>query len=172
MGRGSANGIYRYDPSDGSWALMDEGVEPLVPPERYAVIYFDNALCPACRSYDESWYPFIERWGGELAARGFGVYIVLCDWFTSQCSSARASMTFLHYSVKASPTTVLLATRGGEVTYIERYEGAMSERDLERVVPTFPQRAEMAERGARVDRPLTEAEVAERLAGLISKGGS
>ena len=143
-----------------------------MPPERYAVVYFDNALCPVCRSYDESWYPFVERRGGELAAGGFGLYIVLCDWFTSQCSSARAAMTFLHYSVKASPTTMLLATRGGEVTYMERYEGAMTERDLENIVPTFPQRAEMAEKGTKVDRPLTEAEVAERLAGLISRSSS
>lgn len=171
LGKDSVNGVYRYDPGSGYWVMLKETGAALVPSERYAVVYFDNTLCPVCRRYDFQWYPFVE--GNTDNLKGFGLYIVLCDWFTQQCASATAAMTFIEYQVRASPTTMLMLTDGGKVIYTERYEGLLTERDLQNIVLSFPDRAERAARGEKVSRPLTEEEVMEELGKALAarKGG-
>ncbi|MFP3231796.1 MAG: hypothetical protein RXR70_04100 [Acidilobus sp.] len=167
LGKDSINGVYRYDFDSGYWVQLDESASPLVPAERYSLVYFDNTLCPICRRYDLHWYPFVESNIDKL--RGFGLYIVLCDWFTQQCTSARAAMTFIGYEVKASPTTALLLSEGSRVVYSERYEGLLTERDLGNVVFSFPERAERAARGEKVERPMTEEEMMEKLYTMLSQ---
>ncbi len=172
LGRGSTNGVYRFSFSERLWVILSEDVKPLVPPERYAVLYFDNTLCPVCRVYDESWYPFIESSSKDLMDMGIAPYIVLCDWFTQQCYSAKAALTFINYEVHASPTTIVMATRDGKVTYMEKYEGALSERDLREIVLKFPERALSVENGRSVERPLTESDMLRRLEESLSSGGA
>ncbi|MGC9112565.1 hypothetical protein [Acidilobus sp.] len=170
LGRESTDGVYYFDFSSGYWVMMEESASPLVPKERYSLVYFDNTLCPVCRRYDLHWYPFVESNLDRL--RGFGLYVVLCDWFTQQCTSARGAMTFIEYNVRASPTTMLMLSDGSKVIYTERYEGLLTERDLNNIVFTFPERAERAARGERVERPLTEEEMIEQLSKTLAQGGA
>ncbi|MGC9072173.1 MAG: hypothetical protein ACP5HK_05720 [Acidilobus sp.] len=160
FGKGSPNGVFRLDPNAMEWVQVPEAPEPLEPEERYAVIYFDNALCPVCRQYDGFWYPFLEMRARDLHSAGFGFYVVLCDWFLDRCSSVRAGMSFLHYDVKASPTTILVANEGGGELYLERYEGLLTVGDLDRMSTGFPERAGRARRGERVEKALTSDEAA------------
>jgi len=162
------NGVYAYDKVSRAWVLLDEEASPLTPKERVSVIYFDNSLCPVCRRYDEVWYPFIDS--NLDALKDFGLYIAYCNWFTQNCTSLKAALTFIEYGVKASPTTVLVLSDGGKVLYTERYEGLLTERDLRTIVFSFPERAERALRGEKVERPITEGDMLDLLSRVLKKG--
>lgn len=124
-GPGSPNGLYLYSPEKRGWVLLDKlwladsGVH---------VVYFDNTLCPACRRFDNTWFPFVE----QNAGRSNGVYfmIALCDWFAKQCSSEPARRLFEIFDVHVSPTIVLLERENGKIKRSFKNEGSMSQDKL------------------------------------------
>lgn len=149
-GKDSPNGIYVYSPKAGKWMLVTgEGdEEPFTPKsDGFFVIYFDNTKCPACRAYDKIWFPYIEKKASELWGKGFRFIVVLCDWFARECRSKAAAETFRKYEVRASPTTILSAVKGGEQVRLERYEGVLNAEELKLVVEGFPERVEAYLRG-------------------------
>lgn len=149
-GKGSPNGIYVYSPKTGKWMLVTSGgdEEPFTPrSDGFFVIYFDNTRCPACRAYDKVWFPYVEGRAPELWERGFRFIIVLCDWFARECGSKAAAESFRKYGVRASPTTILVAVKGGEQVRLERYEGVLNADEIKPVVEGFPERVEAYLRG-------------------------
>lgn len=94
------DGVYKYDGD--SWKAEEnpdfsEGVH---------VIYFDNRKCMACRIYDFEWFPLVEEM--KKKANGITFWVVLCDWFGSECDSKVASKLFKEYNITASPTTLII----------------------------------------------------------------
>jgi len=76
----SPHGIYVYDFNKEKWILRQVSGEPQLPwGDGYYAIYFDNAKCPACRSYDNYWYPFVKLFGKLFSNVNY--VVVLCDWF-------------------------------------------------------------------------------------------
>ncbi len=123
-GPGSPHGIYVYR-QDG-WRMLRREGEPYSIGEQgegVYIIYFDNTRCPACRIYDPTWFHFSSQNRGEK--RHF--VIVLCEWFSRNCQSSSASLSFLKYRVKASPTTIFSSFRGGEIIYNNKIEGVVGE---------------------------------------------
>ena len=120
-GPGSKHGIYMYQ--DGSWRLIRSDGDPLRLEEAgdgVVVVYFDNALCPACRVQDRYWLDVVSRFSGSPNIR---FYVVLCDWFADQCNSEAASKSFKTFGIAASPTIVVAAVKDGKVVYREALEG-------------------------------------------------
>lgn len=149
-GKDSPNGIYVYSPKAGKWMLVtgSDSDSPFTPASNgFFVIYFDNTKCPACRAYDDTWFPYVNERGPELWGRGFRFIIVLCDWFARECGSRAAAETFRKYEVRASPTTILEAVKGGKQVRLERYEGVLNAEELRLVVEEFPERVEAYLRG-------------------------
>ncbi len=176
VGASSRQGIYFYNPSNDVWIYQpSEDPEPFMPKEDgYYVIYFDNTKCPACRRYDIYWYSFLRRRAKELA--GYRFVIVLCGWFARDCESPKAAATFTAFDVHASPTTYLIHVKDGEVKYKEKYEGVLTDSELEKAVPTFRKRAEKAERGEPVEKPIKEEDtllkLLKKLLQEVSKSGA
>ncbi|BES81833.1 hypothetical protein [Pyrodictium abyssi] len=157
VGAGSRNGIYVYDREHGAWRLLrvDGGAFQLGElGDGVYVVYFGNTKCKACRSYDGYWHPFVESAAPRL--EGYHFVIVLCDWFTHRCASPAASASFREHRVHASPTTLLAYVAGGKTVYQEKYEGVLTREELEKVVPSFRERGERAQRGEKVEPPLKE----------------
>lgn len=120
-GPGMPHGIYEY--REGEWRLLRSDGAPLDLAEAgdgVVVVYFDNALCPACRLQDRYWIDLVRRYSGDSRIR---FYVVLCNWFSQNCSSKAAAETFKKYSISASPTIVVAAVKGGRNVYIEVLEG-------------------------------------------------
>ncbi|WP_143522160.1 TlpA family protein disulfide reductase [Pyrodictium delaneyi] len=170
VGAGSRNGIYVYDRERGVWRLyrVEGGAFQLGElGDGVYVVYFGNTRCKACRSYDEYWHPFVETVGREL--EGYHFVIVLCDWFTHRCSSPAASASFREHRVLASPTTLLAYVVGGKTVYQEKYEGVLTRDELEKVVPSFRERGERAQRGEKVESPLREKLARDDIVKLLEK---
>ncbi len=122
VGVDSPHGIYRYNRSTREWVMYERDGECFKPySDGYYVIYFDNTKCPACRIYDLFWYPFVETIGRNLGNVEF--IIILCEWFARKCESKAASNSFKKFEIIASPTTVLLEARNGEITRQEMLRG-------------------------------------------------
>jgi len=176
VGSTSPQGIYLYDPKDDVWVMQpSDDPEPFVPKEDgYYVIYFDNTKCPACRRYDIYWYPFVRKYAKKL--NDYKFVIVLCGWFARDCVSPTAAATFTYFDVHASPTTYLVHVKGGEIKYKEKYEGVLTDIELEKAVPTFKERAEKAERGEPVKKPIKDEDtllkLLKKLIQEASKGGT
>ncbi len=176
VGASSKQGIYFYDVDSDTWVYQpSEDPDPFIPREDgYYVMYFDNTKCPACRRYDIYWYSFIRRRAKEL--KDFRFVIILCGWFAKDCESPKAAATFTAFDVHASPTTYLVHVKNGEVRYKERYEGVLTDSELEKAVPTFRERAEKAERGEPVEKPIKEEDtllkLLKKLLQEASKGGA
>lgn len=154
----SPHGIYVFDRVSGKWVLTlvsGDGFKPLL--DGYYVIYFDNAKCHACRSYDGEWFSYIRESIKEL--HNYYFIIILCEWFARKCSSEAASKSFKEFDVHASPTTYLLYVKNGRVTYKEKYEGKLTKEELRRVVGEFRIRVQKFERGEKVELPKTTEEV-------------
>lgn len=133
VGVDSPHGVYMYDPGKKVWRLIAVEGGPFKPREDgIYVVYFDNTRCPACRIYDFAWYRFVE----EESRRGNPprFVIVLCDWFAHECRSDAAAASFRWYRVHASPTTLFLYVKNGEVVEEERREGALR---LEELAATY-----------------------------------
>ena len=114
------DGIYFYDGN--GWVKADSvdfrrGIH---------VIYFDNKRCLACRIYDFEWFPLVENMKDSDVA----FWIILCEWFSSECSSELASKVFKEYDVTASPTTLIL--KDGKI--VKKIEGVISAKKLKRYI--------------------------------------
>jgi hypothetical protein len=132
----SPHGIYVYDFNKDKWVLkMVEG-NPVIPwSDGYYVIYFDNAKCPACRSYDNYWFPFVKLFGRMFSNVNF--VVVLCDWFARECVSEAASGAFRKFDVHASPTTILLRVVNGEIREKKELSGVKKIDELLNIVSSF-----------------------------------
>jgi hypothetical protein len=132
----SPHGIYVYDFNKDKWVLkMVEG-NPVIPwSDGYYVIYFDNAKCPACRSYDNYWFPFVRLFGRMFSNVNF--VVVLCDWFARECISEAASGAFRKFDVHASPTTILLRVVNGEIREKKELSGVKKIDELLNIVSSF-----------------------------------
>jgi hypothetical protein len=132
----SPHGIYVYDFNKDKWVLkMVEG-NPVIPwSDGYYIIYFDNAKCPACRSYDNYWFPFVKLFGRMFSNVNF--VVVLCDWFARECISEAASGAFRKFDVHASPTTILLRVVNGEIREKKELSGVKKIDELLNIVSSF-----------------------------------
>jgi hypothetical protein len=132
----SPHGVYVYDFNKDKWVLkMVEG-NPVIPwSDGYYVIYFDNAKCPACRSYDNYWFPFVKLFGRLFSNVNF--VVVLCDWFARECVSEAASGAFRKFDVHASPTTILLRVVNGEIREKKELSGVKKIDELLNIVSSF-----------------------------------
>ncbi|BAN89655.1 TlpA family protein disulfide reductase [Aeropyrum camini] len=122
-GPGSQHGIYIYSPGEGGWKIhrVDGGaLDPKELGDGVVVVYFDNALCPACRLQDRYWLEVVNKYSGDGRVR---FVVVLCDWFSQNCSSKAAAESFNHHRIGASPTIAVFAVKNGEVVYKEYLEG-------------------------------------------------
>ncbi|MEM0361134.1 MAG: hypothetical protein QXH57_05925 [Sulfolobales archaeon] len=154
----SPHGIYVYDRSRDEWVLTStngNAFKPVV--DGYYIIYFDNAKCHACRSFDSDWFPYIRSIAKKLDRHYF--LVVLCEWFSRKCASEAASKTFKEYEVHASPTTYLIYLKNGGIVYKEKYEGRLNSVELVKVVEGFATRAEKFMRGEKVELPKAGEEV-------------
>lgn len=164
------HGVYKYSGEDDTWVYLDvEGLDPFIPKDKYAVMYFDNAKCSACRRYDIYWFPFVRSLSNEN--NEFSFYIILCNWFARDCESLVASATFTYFDVHSSPTTILLSWMDGKVVYKEKYDGVLSDLDLRTVVPSFPERVSRFLRGEHVKPPLSKEDTLISLLSKLLKGG-
>jgi len=135
----SPHGVYVYNPNDSKWVYVEFEGEVLAPKrDGVFVIYFDNAKCPACRVYDLYWFPFVTLLGSTYKNTYY--IVVLCEWFARNCNSQRASNTFKHYDVHASPTTLLLCVKNGVVVDKEKLEGVKTMDKLASSIEEFARR--------------------------------
>ncbi len=135
VGVDNPHGIYIYDHERDKWLYIDIGDKPFTPRhDGVYVIYFDNTKCPACRVYDIYWFPYI-----KLLAPHNNIYyvIILCEWFAGRCRSICASVSFKHYDIHASPTTLLLCIRNGREIDREKHEGVKTMDKLAEIVENF-----------------------------------
>jgi len=110
----SPHGIYVYDFNKEKWILKQVSGNPALPwSDGYYVVYFDNTRCPACRNYDNYWFPFVKVFGRMFPEVNY--VIVLCDWFARECVSEAASGAFKKFDVHASPATILLRVSNSEI---------------------------------------------------------
>jgi hypothetical protein len=106
--------------SDRRWIAADRSA---IDGDGFYFIYFSNSECGACRVFDDVWYPFVEMLAGKAAAR---FIIVLCGWFTRDCSSEDAKSLFKEFDVHVSPTVIVLKRSNGKVEKLLKYEGLTS----------------------------------------------
>ncbi|MEM0000250.1 MAG: hypothetical protein QXH02_04125 [Desulfurococcaceae archaeon] len=132
----SPHGIYIYDFKKEKWVLRQVTGDSSIPwGDGYYMVYFDNARCPACRSYDNFWFPFVKIFGKMFSEVNY--IIVLCDWFARECASEAASETFKKFDVHASPTTILLRVVNNEIKKKEEYSGVKKLDELLRILTEF-----------------------------------
>jgi len=129
------HGIYVYDKDKGKWVLVETSGPPEFRKNGVYVIYFDNIRCPACRVYDIHWFPYVTLIGSSLKDVYF--IIVLCEWFARRCRSEAASSTFKKYDIHASPTTVIVGVRDGNVIDKEKVEGVKTMDKLASMIEEF-----------------------------------
>ena len=167
VGTDCPHGIYVYDRNNDVWILVRCEGEPFVPDkDGVYVIYFDNTKCPACRKYDNIWFPFVQKYAKQNPDMHF--VIVLCEWFARNCKSEAAAGTFRKYDVHASPTTIFLYVKNGKEVYNEKYEGVLYEFELKLITEGFVERAEKSLRGEKVEKPV-KASTTEAIQQLIQE---
>jgi hypothetical protein len=126
LGKDSPHDIYLYDPEKDVWRLLLVNEDLWTPTDDgLYVIYFDNIRCPACRIYDVYWYDFVKKRPHDAK-----YLIVLCSWFSLDCSSRAAARTFEEYGIHASPTTLFLCRKEGKTKFSKKYEGVLSTEEL------------------------------------------
>ena len=114
----SSHGVYVW--SDRRWIAADRSA---IDGDGFYFIYFSNSECGACRVFDDVWYPFVEMVSERSAAR---FIIVLCGWFTRDCSSEDAKSLFKEFDVHVSPTVIVLKRSNGKIEKLLKYEGLTS----------------------------------------------
>jgi len=131
----SPHGIYVYDRKSRSWSLrsFDGGFKPWK--DGYYVLYFDNALCPACRIHDLAWFTYVELFGRKM--EGVEFVVVLCGWFARECNSSDASATFREFEVRASPTTIMVLVKNGKIQDRRELRGAKTLSELSEAISSF-----------------------------------
>ncbi|MEM4482061.1 MAG: hypothetical protein QXK88_00015 [Desulfurococcaceae archaeon] len=132
----SPHGIYVYDYGKERWILRQvAGGSQLPWGDGYYLVYFDNSRCPACRSYDSQWFPFVRIFGKLF--KEFNFVVVLCDWFARECVSEAASSTFKKFDVHASPSTLIMHVKGGEIVEKQELSGVKKISELLEIVTAF-----------------------------------
>lgn len=132
----SPHGIYVYDFNREKWVLKQVSGNPNLPwGNGYYMIYFDNTRCPACRAYDNYWFPFVKIFGKMFGE--FNYVIVLCDWFARECVSEAASTAFKKFDVHASPTTIILYVENNEIKKKEEHSGVKKIDELLKIATDF-----------------------------------
>ncbi|MEM0355384.1 MAG: hypothetical protein QXT88_04820 [Desulfurococcaceae archaeon] len=128
------HGIYIYDQHSDKWIKISINgfFKPAL--DGIYVIYFDNAKCGACRVYDLFWFPFVKLIGNY---RNVYYVITLCEWFARNCGEESAIETFKYYDVHASPTTMLLLVRNGNIFSKEKIEGIKRMHELSEIIENF-----------------------------------
>ena len=136
-GPGMPHGIYVY--RDGDWRLYRRDGEPLKPGELgdgTYVIYFYNIQCPACRMFTPQWIMF-----SETVARKHGdrvkLLIVLCDWFSKECTSKAAAETFDTMDIHSTPTVVVVRVEDSKQVDQTTLPGYMKADDLYKIVKRY-----------------------------------
>jgi len=114
----SPHGVYVW--RDGGWIASSRSA---LDGDDLYIIYFSNSECGACRVFDDVWYAFVEMVAGRSAAR---FAVVLCGWFTRNCSSEDAKSLFKEFDVHVSPTVAVLKRSKGKVEKLFKYEGLTS----------------------------------------------
>ena len=129
-GPGNPHGVYVFDRKDSRWKLLRDKGELFKLGELgegIYLVYFDNLLCPACRSQDVHWQKIVEKYKDSSE---FHFVLILCDWFYDNCSSEAASKSFKEYGVSASPT--ILVARVSKDGKVEEYlEGVRPDNVIE-----------------------------------------
>ena len=120
------HGVQRY--VDGTYTVLTALDDP-VEFEAPAAIYFRNTDCHHCTRFDPEW----GRAAPRLAALGYSLYVVTCQWFSSKCASEAAASLFKKYGVTSSPTVLLLGG-GGRVA---RLRGVWPADELVEAAKTF-----------------------------------
>ena len=160
------HGIYIYDRKRDLWVLVRSEGDYYKPVEDgIHIIYFDNTKCPACRKYDNIWFPFVRKAANKMQKCIF--VIILCDWFARECKSEAASKSFRQYDIHASPTTLFLYVNNGSIVYQEKYEGVLYEFELKLIIEGFEERAMKHMKGEKVAPPIAKASPAQALESLI-----
>lgn len=131
----SPHGIYVYDKESRAWILKKFNGSFKPWKDCYYAIYFDNALCPACRVHDLAWFTYVELFGRKMEDVEF--VVVLCGWFARECNSSEASTTFKKFEVRASPTTVLILVENGKVKEKKVIRGAKTLSELLDAISSF-----------------------------------
>lgn len=132
----SPHGIYMYDFDKEKWVLKQVTGNPqILWRNGFYLIYFDNARCPACRSYDNYWYPFVKLFGKMF--NEYKYIVVLCDWFARECVSEAASSAFKNFDVHASPTTILLYVENGKIKNKKEVSGVKKLDELLNILNEF-----------------------------------
>ncbi len=164
----SPHGVYVYDKDKDLWLFCEEPLNNVFSNGFY-VIYFDNTECSACRKYDNIWFPTVKKFKNAFP---YTYTIILCGWFSNKCNSKNAAKLFDEHKIKASPTTLFIYIKNGNIVYEEKYEGVLDLKDLVYVLKTFKDRALKAEKGLPVIKPPIEASqvdgVLEALLSLLS----
>ena len=132
----SPHGIYIYDFDKEKWMLKQVSGVFMIPwSDGYYIIYFDNGKCPACRSYDNYWFPFVKIFGKMFPE--YNYVVVLCDWFARECFSEAASSAFIKFDVHSSPTTILLHIINGDIVRKKEVSGVKKLDELVNLVTEF-----------------------------------
>lgn len=128
------HGIYIYDHTSDKWVRV--GINGYFKPmlDGIYVVYFDNAKCGACRVYDLFWFPFVKLIGNY---RNVYYAVTLCEWFAKNCNEEAAIETFKYYDVHASPTTVMVLVKNGNVLSKEKIEGVKRMHELSEAIENF-----------------------------------
>ncbi|WP_440059462.1 hypothetical protein ACSU1N_06650 [Thermogladius sp. 4427co] len=133
----SPHGVYRYDKQGSRWILIsvdDEDFTKVLEPGYY-VAYFDNTKCPACRVYDIYWFPFVKLLGEAYPSN---YLIVLCDWFSRECSSRSASNAFEKLNIHASPTTAIFRLdENKQIQELMKVEGVKRMDELAKILDEY-----------------------------------
>ncbi|MCE4614323.1 MAG: protein disulfide isomerase family protein [Desulfurococcales archaeon] len=79
------------------------------------IMLFYNNQCPHCRDFDPTWCQLVET--SSLSSRYYMVKVV-CDWFTTACTSQDAQLLFTNMGVRVSPTMVIAKASGKSITGI------------------------------------------------------
>ncbi len=124
--RSCPHGVYLYVPERDLWRLVLINNDYWKPEGNgLYVIYFDNTKCPACRIYDNCWFKLVKK-----KPENAKYVIVLCSWFSLDCSSKAALRTFEKYSIHASPTTLFVCKKNGKTLFAKKYEGVLEIEEL------------------------------------------
>ncbi len=77
------------------------------------VMLFYNNGCPHCREFEPTWCKLVQD--NDISSRYYMVKVV-CDWFTTACTSKDALALFSNMHIDSSPTIILARSDGKKIT--------------------------------------------------------
>ena len=126
FGLPSSHGAYIYNKAKRVWSPLSNLYRV---GEKFAIVYFKNTKCSACREFDKHWTRFVEIASARYTDTDF--YLVICGWFAEDCDSNYAKALFQKYDIYASPSVLFLHSDGRNEKIIERISGVLSFKQLE-----------------------------------------